>query len=309
MVTPITSSAVQVHEPRRWPRNLSSMRWTSTRPTRPSVEITTMLSRRHRSSGAKNAVQPMRARLRAIRKAWNGKAIRKSCAAQTDSCEGSAKAPVMGCIAMLAAAAAIGAAASRSGHGSGSCSLRGASLASRSMVPRGLPIVVLILQPVTAPLLVNVALSSRQLNTKHRGETRGGGGKGCAACVFRQDVLHPPPPFRKVGSGSARGAVCLHVVHPGPGLLQQHGVQCSDGASLHAGSPKSQPQRADDSVHMDLVFRDQNVPASDQQGLLWCRHTVGSRGWYDCRSCHATACRPGYAGALTLVTGLTSRTE
>eukprot|EP00964_Phaeocystis_antarctica_P037516 scaffold21424_cov68-Phaeocystis_antarctica.AAC.2 len=123
---------------------------------------------------------------------------------------------------------------------------------------------------------------------------------------------------------------------------------------------------------MDLVFRDQNVPASDHQGLLWCRHTVGSRqtvsvalvaaeasgqlvrgcyrrggfmsgrhrrggccrnpaavchiaaqcvplltgchkrdgsrGWDDCRSCHATACRPGYAGALTLVAGMASRT-
>eukprot|EP00964_Phaeocystis_antarctica_P075308 scaffold46445_cov59-Phaeocystis_antarctica.AAC.6 len=74
--------------------------------------------------------------------------------------------------------------------------------------------------------------------------------------------------FRKVGSGGARGAVRLTVVHPGPGLLKQHGVQRSDGAHLHAGSPKSHPQRANDSVHMDLAFRDQNVPASDQQGLL-----------------------------------------
>eukprot|EP00964_Phaeocystis_antarctica_P017228 scaffold9501_cov75-Phaeocystis_antarctica.AAC.6 len=58
--------------------------------------------------------------------------MRKSCAAQAVSCEGSAKAPVTGCIAMLAAAARLGAAASRSEHGSGSCSLREA-LESRSM--------------------------------------------------------------------------------------------------------------------------------------------------------------------------------
>eukprot|EP00964_Phaeocystis_antarctica_P034180 scaffold19422_cov63-Phaeocystis_antarctica.AAC.1 len=139
MVTISTTSAVQVHEPRRWPRTVSSMRWTSTRPTRPSVvESTSMLSRGHRSGGTESAVHPMRARLRAIRKAWNGKAIRKSCAAKADSCEASAKAPVTGCIAMLAAAAVLGAAASRSGHRSGSWSLRGA-LASRSMaaVDRG----------------------------------------------------------------------------------------------------------------------------------------------------------------------------
>eukprot|EP00964_Phaeocystis_antarctica_P040369 scaffold23077_cov68-Phaeocystis_antarctica.AAC.1 len=132
MVTPITSSAVQVHEPRRWPRTVSCMRWTSTRPTRPRVmqSATPMLSRRHRSSGAKNAVQPRRGRLRAIRKAWHGKAMRKSCAAQAVSCEGSAKAPVTGFIAMLAAAAVF------STSRSGSCSLWGASFASRSMEPR-----------------------------------------------------------------------------------------------------------------------------------------------------------------------------
>eukprot|EP00964_Phaeocystis_antarctica_P141454 scaffold106493_cov96-Phaeocystis_antarctica.AAC.1 len=69
MVTISTTSAVQVHEPRRWPRTLSSMRWTSTRPTRPSVmESTRTLKRGHRSGGAESAVQPMRATLRAIRK-------------------------------------------------------------------------------------------------------------------------------------------------------------------------------------------------------------------------------------------------
>eukprot|EP00964_Phaeocystis_antarctica_P047924 scaffold27748_cov72-Phaeocystis_antarctica.AAC.2 len=103
------------------------MRWTSTRPTRPSVmQNASTLKRGHRSVGAESAVQPMRGRLRAIRKTWHGKAMRKSCVAQADSCEASAKAPVKGFIAMLAAAA------SRSGHGFGSCSLRGA-LESRSM--------------------------------------------------------------------------------------------------------------------------------------------------------------------------------
>eukprot|EP00964_Phaeocystis_antarctica_P022266 scaffold12354_cov54-Phaeocystis_antarctica.AAC.2 len=114
MVTTSTSSAVQVHEPRRWPRTVSSMRWTSTRPTRPSVtQSTIMLSRGHRSVGTESDVQPVWARLRAIRKAWQGKAIRKSCTAQADSCEASAKAPVTGCIGILAAAA------SRFEHGSG----------------------------------------------------------------------------------------------------------------------------------------------------------------------------------------------
>eukprot|EP00964_Phaeocystis_antarctica_P028707 scaffold16205_cov60-Phaeocystis_antarctica.AAC.2 len=137
MATTSTTSAVQVHEPRRWPRTVSCMRWTSTRPTRPSVtQSTIMLSRGHRSVGTESDVQPVWARLRAIRKAWHGKAIRKSCAAQAVSCEGSAKAPVTGCIAMLAASAVISAAASRSGHGSGSCSLRGA-LESGSMAAEG----------------------------------------------------------------------------------------------------------------------------------------------------------------------------
>eukprot|EP00964_Phaeocystis_antarctica_P006032 scaffold3303_cov66-Phaeocystis_antarctica.AAC.3 len=39
-----------------------------------------------------------------------------------------------------------------------------------------------------------------------------------------------------------------------------------------------------------------------------CYKRDGSRGWDDRRSCHATACRPGYAGALILVAGLASRT-
>eukprot|EP00964_Phaeocystis_antarctica_P017229 scaffold9501_cov75-Phaeocystis_antarctica.AAC.7 len=69
IVTISTTSAVQVHEPRRWPRTVSCTRWISTRPTRPSVvKSTIMLSRGHRPGGAENAVQPMRARLRAIRK-------------------------------------------------------------------------------------------------------------------------------------------------------------------------------------------------------------------------------------------------
>eukprot|EP00964_Phaeocystis_antarctica_P107235 scaffold71990_cov65-Phaeocystis_antarctica.AAC.6 len=120
MVTPSTTSAVQVHEPRHWPRTVSSMRWTSTRPIRPSaVQNAATLSRGHSSVGTESDVQMEIARLRAIRKAWHGKAIRKSCAAQADSCEGFAKAPVTGCIAMLAAAAS-----------SGSCSLRGAPLES-----------------------------------------------------------------------------------------------------------------------------------------------------------------------------------
>eukprot|EP00964_Phaeocystis_antarctica_P037518 scaffold21424_cov68-Phaeocystis_antarctica.AAC.4 len=132
MVTISTTSAVQVHELRRWPRAVSCMRLISTRPTRPSVmKSTIMLSRGHRSGGAESAVQPTRARLRAIRKAWHGKAMRKSCAAKAVSCEASAKAPVTGFIA-IAAAAVIGAAASRSEHGSGSCSLR-VALQNRSM--------------------------------------------------------------------------------------------------------------------------------------------------------------------------------
>eukprot|EP00964_Phaeocystis_antarctica_P048774 scaffold28236_cov59-Phaeocystis_antarctica.AAC.13 len=61
-VTISTTSAVQVQEPRRWPRTVSCMRWTSTRPTRPSVEKSTiMLSRGHWPGGAENAVQAMRA--------------------------------------------------------------------------------------------------------------------------------------------------------------------------------------------------------------------------------------------------------
>eukprot|EP00964_Phaeocystis_antarctica_P019765 scaffold10908_cov72-Phaeocystis_antarctica.AAC.2 len=68
MATTSTSSAVQVHEPRRWPRTVSSMRWTSTRPTRPSVmQNASTLKRGHRSIGTESDVQPMRARLRAIR--------------------------------------------------------------------------------------------------------------------------------------------------------------------------------------------------------------------------------------------------
>eukprot|EP00964_Phaeocystis_antarctica_P097821 scaffold63894_cov59-Phaeocystis_antarctica.AAC.2 len=124
MVTPSTTSPVQIQEPWRWPRTLSSMRWTSTRPIRPSaVQNAARLSRGHRSVGTESDCQMEIARLRAIRKAWHGKAMRKSCDAQAVSCEGSAKAPVTGFIAMLAAVM-LAAAASRSGHRSGSCSLR-----------------------------------------------------------------------------------------------------------------------------------------------------------------------------------------
>eukprot|EP00964_Phaeocystis_antarctica_P147318 scaffold113859_cov63-Phaeocystis_antarctica.AAC.2 len=111
---------------------------------------TTQLSRSHRPGGAESDVQIEIARLRAIRKAWHGKAMRNSCAAKADSCEPSAKAPVTGCIAMLAAAAVLAAAASRSGHGSGSCSLRG--VACRSMV---------VARPFLNPATWVLAFSSR----------------------------------------------------------------------------------------------------------------------------------------------------
>eukprot|EP00964_Phaeocystis_antarctica_P161258 scaffold133288_cov78-Phaeocystis_antarctica.AAC.5 len=106
MATTSTSSAVQIHEPRRWPRAVSCMRWTNTRPIRPSViQNAAMLSRGHMSGGAESVdVQIWKARARAIRNAWHGKAMRKNCAAQAVSCDGSTKAPVTGCIAMLAAA-------------------------------------------------------------------------------------------------------------------------------------------------------------------------------------------------------------
>eukprot|EP00964_Phaeocystis_antarctica_P005418 scaffold2960_cov61-Phaeocystis_antarctica.AAC.2 len=82
------------------------------------------------SGGAVSASQVLATRLRAIRKAWHGKAMRKSCAAKAVTCEASAKAPVTGCIAI--AAAMLGAAASRSGHGL--CSLRGALESSSRLV-------------------------------------------------------------------------------------------------------------------------------------------------------------------------------
>ena len=75
----------------------------------------TMLTKGSRSAGTESDVQMRIARVRAIRKAWHGKAMRKSCAAQADSSEGSAKAPVTRFIATLATAS--------SGR-SGSCSLR-----------------------------------------------------------------------------------------------------------------------------------------------------------------------------------------
>eukprot|EP00964_Phaeocystis_antarctica_P093880 scaffold60684_cov58-Phaeocystis_antarctica.AAC.2 len=42
--------------------------------------------------------------------------------------------------------------------------------------------------------------------------------------------------------------------------------------------------------------------------LRRCHNMDGSCGWDGYRSCHATACRPSYAGARTLVAGLASRT-
>eukprot|EP00964_Phaeocystis_antarctica_P078680 scaffold48949_cov66-Phaeocystis_antarctica.AAC.1 len=137
MHTTNANIAIQVHEPRRWPRTVSSMLWCAcTRPTRQSVpKNAIMLSRGHRSGGAESDDQIIIASVRAIRKRWHGKAMRKSCAAKAVSCEGFAKAPVTGCIAMLAVAAVLAAAASRSGHGSGSSSLREALLESRNIWP------------------------------------------------------------------------------------------------------------------------------------------------------------------------------
>eukprot|EP00964_Phaeocystis_antarctica_P077400 scaffold48029_cov69-Phaeocystis_antarctica.AAC.7 len=94
------------------------MRCTSTRLTRPSIAATDQAERGHKQG----PIQAMQAPMRAIRKAWHGKARRKNCAAKADSCMGSAKVPVTGCITMLA----------------GSCSLRGALLVrSCSCGPRG----------------------------------------------------------------------------------------------------------------------------------------------------------------------------
>ena len=56
--------------------------------------------------------------------------MRKSCDAKADSCEGSAKVPVMGCIAMLAAAA--GCAASRLGLGLAAATGNAAAAAAMS---------------------------------------------------------------------------------------------------------------------------------------------------------------------------------
>ena len=59
-----------------------------------------------KSGGAMRSIQMLTARLRAIRRTWTGKARRKRCAAKADSCEGSVKEPVMGCITGTLAATA-----------------------------------------------------------------------------------------------------------------------------------------------------------------------------------------------------------
>eukprot|EP00964_Phaeocystis_antarctica_P051343 scaffold29950_cov60-Phaeocystis_antarctica.AAC.5 len=97
------------------------MQWTSTRLSmRKATARPIRLQKAPISGWVTSAAQVKTARLRAIRSMWHGNARRKNCAAKADSWAGSAKAPVTGCIAMAA-----GAAASRSG----SCSLLGAALA------------------------------------------------------------------------------------------------------------------------------------------------------------------------------------
>ena len=66
-----------------------------------------------------------------------------------------------------------------------------------------------------------------------------------------------------------------------PGRASCSSTECSAlmvPTSMRLAPTESRPQRANDPVHIDLVLRDQNAPASHQQGLLWCRlrHTVGS---------------------------------
>eukprot|EP00964_Phaeocystis_antarctica_P150577 scaffold118008_cov63-Phaeocystis_antarctica.AAC.2 len=124
-----TASAVQVDEPIRCPRSVSSIRWTITRPARPMMQIARVLLERVQRNGALNADQAVTTSMRAIRKAWHRNARRKNCAAKADSWAGSAKAPVIGCIAMVTAAAA-----SRSG----SCALPRASRARSPGTERGI---------------------------------------------------------------------------------------------------------------------------------------------------------------------------
>ena len=99
-----------------------------------------------------------------------------------------------------------------------------------------------------------------------------------AASAHRLDMLHPPPPLGEVGPGGARRAVRLHVVRPGPCQLQQHGVQRSDGAHLHATSPREPSPACERSGAHRLDFaRPECSGEPSAQGLLWCwlRHTVG----------------------------------
>eukprot|EP00964_Phaeocystis_antarctica_P064663 scaffold38931_cov66-Phaeocystis_antarctica.AAC.1 len=117
------------------------MQWTSTRPRRPRLVQRANTPQKARVPGGEaTATHMVTAIVRAINRAWHGKAMRKSCAAKANSCEGSEKVPVTRCISVIAATASQSIACC---SGSGSSSLRGVARArsgsARSRFTRGVP--------------------------------------------------------------------------------------------------------------------------------------------------------------------------
>ena len=82
--------------------------------------------------------------------------------------------------------------------------------------------------------------------------------RGAATLTATQSVVvheHLPLPMCEVGFGGFRGLDGLHVAHPGPCHLQQHGVQRLDGPHLRSGCSKRICQRASDRTHLNVGLR------------------------------------------------------
>eukprot|EP00964_Phaeocystis_antarctica_P154493 scaffold123219_cov57-Phaeocystis_antarctica.AAC.3 len=79
---------------------------------------------------------------------------------------------------------------------------------------------------------------------------------------------HLPLPVYEVGVGGFRGFEGLHVAHPGPCHLQQHGMQRLDGPHLRSGCSKRIGQRASDLTRLNVGLRHLDAAESHTDSLL-----------------------------------------
>eukprot|EP00964_Phaeocystis_antarctica_P073081 scaffold44814_cov58-Phaeocystis_antarctica.AAC.3 len=129
--------------------------------------------------------------------------------------------------------------------------------------------------------------------------------RGAATLTATQSVVvheHLPLPMYEVGFGAFRGLDGLHVAHPGPCHLQQHGVQRLDGPQLRFGCSKRIGQRASDLTHLNVGMRHLDAAECHADRLLpGCRIALRHR-YSPCTPWKFTRCCA--TGTAATVSGL-----